>query len=159
MIPEKGRPLSLFYTNFHSSLILLNQYICHNPEIKTLNYFNALRLQDKMKEFMAVDVLYHQGTVTECSREVSPVVTINGHPVGTGKARSPGRSSQPTKKCSARKTFLRCHGTASCALPHFGPKPPPLKSLSSETGSCYGEQQASHRQIPLYRVQTYSGKS
>ncbi len=38
------------------------------PEIKTLNYFNTLRLRKKMQEFHAVDVLFHTDTISEASR-------------------------------------------------------------------------------------------
>lgn len=44
------------------------EYIRPNPEIKTLNYFNMLRLHKKLKEFAAVDVLYHNNLLTEASR-------------------------------------------------------------------------------------------
>lgn len=44
------------------------EYERPNPEIKTLNYFNALRLHHKFREFNAVDVLYHTENITEASR-------------------------------------------------------------------------------------------
>ncbi len=48
--------------------LVSEEYVRPNPEIKTLYYFNTLRLQEKMKAHRAVDVLYHQDLVTECSR-------------------------------------------------------------------------------------------
>lgn len=44
------------------------EYRRPNPEIKTLYYFNTLRLQKKMQEYHAVDVLYHTDWITEASR-------------------------------------------------------------------------------------------
>ncbi len=44
------------------------EYIRQDPEIKTLYYFNLLRLHKKMKEFDAVDVLYHSDKISEASR-------------------------------------------------------------------------------------------
>lgn len=48
--------------------LVSDTYLRPHPEIKTLFYFNNLRLRRKMKEYGAIDVLYHQGQVTETSR-------------------------------------------------------------------------------------------
>lgn len=44
------------------------EYLRPDPEIKSLNYFNSLKLQHKMREYGAVDVLYYTDMVTEASR-------------------------------------------------------------------------------------------
>ncbi len=43
-------------------------YVRPNPEIKTLNYFNTIRLRDRMRKFGAVDVLFYRDTFSEASR-------------------------------------------------------------------------------------------
>jgi len=48
--------------------LISDAYLRPHPEIKTLFYFNNLRLRNRMKEFSAIDVLYHQEVVTETSR-------------------------------------------------------------------------------------------
>ncbi|MFC2080444.1 aminotransferase class IV [Bacteroidota bacterium] len=48
--------------------LITSEYVRQDPEIKTLYYFNLLRLQKKLKEFGAVDVLYHTDMITEASR-------------------------------------------------------------------------------------------
>jgi branched-subunit amino acid aminotransferase/4-amino-4-deoxychorismate lyase len=48
--------------------LISDNYIRHNPEIKSLNYFNRLRLHKKLREYQAVDVLYHTNTISETSR-------------------------------------------------------------------------------------------
>jgi len=48
--------------------LISDEYLRPNPEIKTLFYFNTLRLREKMKTFKAVDVLFHTDLVSECSR-------------------------------------------------------------------------------------------
>lgn len=52
-----------------------------NPEIKTLFYFNTLRLRKKMQEYQAVDVLYHTGHITETSR--ANVFLVKGNTIYT----------------------------------------------------------------------------
>jgi branched-chain amino acid aminotransferase len=44
------------------------EYVRPNAEIKTLNYFNTMRLRNKMQEHGAPDVLFHTDTITEASR-------------------------------------------------------------------------------------------
>ncbi len=44
------------------------EYVRPNAEIKTLNYFNTMRLRKKMQKFDAPDVLFHTDTITEASR-------------------------------------------------------------------------------------------
>ena len=48
--------------------LIREKYIRPNPEIKTLYYFNTLRLRNKLKEYGAVDVLFHTDRITEASR-------------------------------------------------------------------------------------------
>jgi branched-chain amino acid aminotransferase len=48
--------------------LITSEYQRPNPEVKTLYYFNSMRLAKKLKEFDAVDVLYHTSTITETSR-------------------------------------------------------------------------------------------
>jgi branched-chain amino acid aminotransferase len=48
--------------------LITSHYTRPDPEIKTLNYFNLLKLRKKMKEFSAVDVLYHNDKIAEASR-------------------------------------------------------------------------------------------
>jgi len=48
--------------------LISDTYVRPNPEIKTLFYFNNLRLQKKMKQFDAADVLYHANSISETSR-------------------------------------------------------------------------------------------
>jgi D-alanine transaminase/branched-chain amino acid aminotransferase len=48
--------------------LITAEYLRPNPEIKTLFYFNTLRLREKMKTFGAVDLLFHTDLVSECSR-------------------------------------------------------------------------------------------
>jgi branched-subunit amino acid aminotransferase/4-amino-4-deoxychorismate lyase len=48
--------------------LISDEFIRPNPEIKTMYYFNSLRLRRKMTEYGAADVLYHQDLVTETSR-------------------------------------------------------------------------------------------
>lgn len=53
---EKGVPL------------IRDRFIRPHPLIKTLYYFNTLRLQKKMQEDGAADVMFHTDTITEASR-------------------------------------------------------------------------------------------
>lgn len=48
--------------------LIRETYVRPNPEIKTLYYFNTLRLQKKLREFNAVDVLFHSQMISEASR-------------------------------------------------------------------------------------------
>lgn len=43
-------------------------FVRPNPEIKTLNYFNTMRLRERMKKYNAIDVLFHTDTISEASR-------------------------------------------------------------------------------------------
>jgi branched-subunit amino acid aminotransferase/4-amino-4-deoxychorismate lyase len=43
-------------------------FVRPEPEIKTLNYFNTMRLRRKMKEYDAVDVLFYTDLISEASR-------------------------------------------------------------------------------------------
>lgn len=48
--------------------LISERFVRPNPEVKTLYYFNTLRLQKRMKEFNAADVLYYTDNITEASR-------------------------------------------------------------------------------------------
>lgn len=48
--------------------LISDHYIRPNPEVKTLYYFNSLRLQKKFREYKAAEVLYHTDRITEASR-------------------------------------------------------------------------------------------
>jgi len=48
--------------------LILERYVRPNPEVKTLYYFNTMKLRNKISEYGAVDVLFHTDTVTEASR-------------------------------------------------------------------------------------------
>lgn len=44
------------------------EYVRPNPEIKTLNYFNTMRLRNRFEKYDAIDVLFHTETISEASR-------------------------------------------------------------------------------------------
>jgi len=48
--------------------LVSHTYVRPDPEIKTLNYFNTVRLRKKFKAMHAVDVLYHDEYIREASR-------------------------------------------------------------------------------------------
>jgi len=48
--------------------LIIDNYVRPNPEVKSLYYFNTLRLQKKLREYGAVDVLYHTDRISEASR-------------------------------------------------------------------------------------------
>lgn len=48
--------------------LIRETYVRPNPEIKTLFYFNTLRLHKKLREYHAVDVLFHTNRISEASR-------------------------------------------------------------------------------------------
>lgn len=48
--------------------LVSEKFVRPNPEAKTLYYFNSMRLQQKMKEFLAVDVMYYTNHISETSR-------------------------------------------------------------------------------------------
>ena len=48
--------------------LIREKYVRPNPEVKTLYYFNRLKLQKKLREFDAVDVMYYTDTISEASR-------------------------------------------------------------------------------------------
>ncbi|RLD94083.1 MAG: hypothetical protein DRJ29_07005 [Bacteroidetes bacterium] len=48
--------------------LIRDEYVRPNPEVKTLYYFNRLKLQKKLKEYNAIDVLYYTDTISEASR-------------------------------------------------------------------------------------------
>lgn len=48
--------------------LIRDRYVRPHPEVKTLYYFNTLKLQKKLKKFGAVDVLFHTNRISEASR-------------------------------------------------------------------------------------------
>ena len=48
--------------------LICEKFVRPNPEVKTLYYFNTLRLKKKLLEYNAVDVMYHTDTISEASR-------------------------------------------------------------------------------------------
>ncbi len=48
--------------------LIRDSYVRPDPEIKTLYYFNRLRLGKKLREYHAVDVMYHTDLISEASR-------------------------------------------------------------------------------------------
>ena len=48
--------------------LISERFIRPNPEIKSLFYFNTLRLRNKMHEYQAADVMYFTDMITEASR-------------------------------------------------------------------------------------------
>lgn len=55
--------------SFEKGVKLISEYYVRpNPEVKTLYYFNTLRLQKKLNTFNAVDVMYHTDKISEASR-------------------------------------------------------------------------------------------
>jgi branched-chain amino acid aminotransferase len=67
IIQKPFKPLpSNYYTEGVN--LITEEYQRPDPEIKTMNYFFSLRLHEKMKEFKAVDVLYHTNQIRETAR-------------------------------------------------------------------------------------------
>jgi len=48
--------------------LISEEFVRPNPEVKTLYYLNTLRLQKKLREFQAVDVMFYSGRISEASR-------------------------------------------------------------------------------------------
>ncbi len=48
--------------------LISERFLRPNPEVKTLYYFNTLRLQKKLREYNAVDVMYYTERISEASR-------------------------------------------------------------------------------------------
>ena len=61
-----NRPAQEIFQNGVS--LISEEFVRPNPETKTLYYFNSMRLQQKMKEFSAVDVMYFTNFISETSR-------------------------------------------------------------------------------------------
>ena len=80
-VPWKRPPQETFEKGVN---LISCEYQRPNPEIKTLNYFNSLRLSKKLKEYDAVDVLYHTNTITETSR--ASVFFVEGAKIYTTKS-------------------------------------------------------------------------
>lgn len=81
-VPWKRPPAASFEQGVN---LISCEYQRPNAEIKTLNYFNSLKLQKKMRDYMAIDVLYHTDLISECSR--ANVFFVTG-----GKIYSPQRN-------------------------------------------------------------------
>ena len=48
--------------------LIRDRYVRPNPEVKTLYYYNRLKLQKKLREYDAEDVMYHTDMISEASR-------------------------------------------------------------------------------------------
>ena len=48
--------------------LISENFVRPNPEIKTLYYLNTLRLHKKLREYGAVDVMFHSDIISEASR-------------------------------------------------------------------------------------------
>jgi len=48
--------------------LISDNFVRPNPEIKTLYYFNTLRLHKKLRKYSTVDVMFHSDTISETSR-------------------------------------------------------------------------------------------
>jgi len=48
--------------------LIREEFVRPNPEVKTLYYLNTLRLQKKLREYNAVDVMFHNHRISEASR-------------------------------------------------------------------------------------------
>jgi len=48
--------------------LIRDRYVRPNPEVKTLYYYNRLKLQKKLRDYDAEDVLYHTDMISEASR-------------------------------------------------------------------------------------------
>ncbi|MDF1576453.1 MAG: aminotransferase class IV [Bacteroidales bacterium] len=48
--------------------LIREEFVRPNPELKSLYYLNTLKLQKKMREYKAVDVLFHTDRISEASR-------------------------------------------------------------------------------------------
>lgn len=48
--------------------LISEKFVRPNPEVKTLYYFNTLRLQEKLREYNAVDVMFYTNRISEASR-------------------------------------------------------------------------------------------
>lgn len=48
--------------------LIRDRYVRPNPEVKTLYYYNRLKLQSKLRDYKAVDVMYHTDLISEASR-------------------------------------------------------------------------------------------
>lgn len=64
-VPWNKPPIETFEKGVH---LIRENFVRPNPEVKTLYYYNTLRLQKKLREYGAVDVLYHSDKISETSR-------------------------------------------------------------------------------------------
>ena len=64
----KGKPVdrTVYKTGVN---LILDEFIRPNPEVKSIQYYNSAKWHRKMKEYDAIDVLYHSdGLISETSR-------------------------------------------------------------------------------------------
>ncbi len=55
--------------DFEKGVKLISEnFVRPNPEIKSLYYLNTLRLQKKLRDYKAVDVMFHSDIISEASR-------------------------------------------------------------------------------------------
>jgi branched-chain amino acid aminotransferase len=64
-LPWKRPPEATFKEGVN---LIRDWFVRPNPEVKTLYYFNTLKLQKKLREFEAVDVMFHTDRISEASR-------------------------------------------------------------------------------------------
>jgi branched-chain amino acid aminotransferase len=64
-LPWKKPPEETFEKGVH---LVRDWFVRPNPEVKTLYYFNTLKLQKKLRKFEAVDVMFHTDRISEASR-------------------------------------------------------------------------------------------
>lgn len=64
--------------------LIREEFVRPNPEVKTLYYFNTLRLQKKLREYNAADVLFHTDKISEASR--ANLFFVKGDQVFTPKS-------------------------------------------------------------------------
>lgn len=64
----KGKPVdrTVYKTGVN---LILDEFVRPNPEVKSIQYYNSAKWHRKLKEFDAIDVLYHSsGFISETSR-------------------------------------------------------------------------------------------
>ncbi len=64
-VPWNKPPEATFEEGVH---LISERFVRPNPEVKTLYYYNTLRLQKKLREYHAIDVMYYTDRISEASR-------------------------------------------------------------------------------------------
>ncbi len=64
-VPWKKPPADTFEKGVN---LISDRFVRPNPEVKTLYYYNTLRLQKKLRQHRAIDVMYHTDRISEASR-------------------------------------------------------------------------------------------